>query len=80
MTTQKQIGNKKTTKRRTTKKKSAEATRVEAKKAPTPEARYCMIAEAAYLIAEARDFQGGSAEQDWLQAEQSVDAQILASR
>src|SRR5437867_12057176 len=34
----------------------------------TAERRRLMIAEAAYLRAEGRGFQGGSAEDDWLQA------------
>ncbi len=44
---------------------------------PTSEERDRMIAEAAYLLAEQRGFQGGSAQDDWLQAEKTVEAQIL---
>ncbi|MGB5177269.1 MAG: DUF2934 domain-containing protein [Gammaproteobacteria bacterium] len=39
-----------------------------------PEQRHYMIAEAAYLIAEQRGFQGDMALNDWLQAEAAVDA------
>ena len=40
------------------------------------EQRYGMIAEAAYLIAEQRGFQGEAAMDDWLQAEADVDARF----
>jgi hypothetical protein len=40
------------------------------------EERRQMIAQAAYLRAEARAFQGGSAEEDWLAAEAEIDAQL----
>ncbi len=39
-----------------------------------PDERQRMIAEAAYLIAEQRNFQGDLAFDDWLQAEMEVDA------
>ena len=39
-----------------------------------PDERQRMIAEAAYLIAEQRNFQGDLAFDDWLQAEAEVDA------
>lgn len=42
------------------------------------EDRHRMIAEAAYLIAEGRGFQGDMALDDWLQAEAEVDAKIAA--
>lgn len=42
----------------------------------TPEARYRLIAEAAYLIAEARGFQDGDPTRDWLQAEAEVDERL----
>ncbi len=42
----------------------------------TPEERHCMIAEAAYLIAERRGFLGVAALDDWLQAEAEVDARL----
>jgi len=42
------------------------------------EERHRMIAEAAYLIAEGRGFQGDMALDDWLQAEAEVDAQFAA--
>jgi hypothetical protein len=44
----------------------------------TAEERHNMIAEAAYRIAEQRDFQGDRALDDWLQAEAEVDARSLA--
>lgn len=43
----------------------------------TPEERHCMIAMAAYLIAEQRGFRGDAALDDWLQAEAEVDASRL---
>ncbi|MBZ5640993.1 MAG: DUF2934 domain-containing protein [Acidobacteriia bacterium] len=43
----------------------------------TTEERHTMIAEAAYLKAESRAFQGGSPEQDWLDAEAEIDAILL---
>lgn len=44
-----------------------------------PEARYRMIAEAAYLRAERRGFSGGDPLDDWLTAEREVDL-LLAER
>lgn len=41
--------------------------------------RHAMIAEAAYYLAEARDFAPGRAERDWLHAERAIDA-LLAAR
>ena len=38
------------------------------------EARYNRIAEIAYLLAEKRGFENGSAVDDWLEAEREVDA------
>jgi hypothetical protein len=49
-------------------------------RAITPEQRHQMIAEAAYARAEKRGFQGGSPEEDWLQAESEIDALLLRSR
>lgn len=40
--------------------------------------RYRMIAEAAYLIAEQRGFEGDLSMDDWLQAEAEVDARFAA--
>lgn len=40
------------------------------------EERHRMIAEAAYCLAEQRGFQGGSPEQDWLEAEAQVERMI----
>lgn len=45
-----------------------------------PEERHQMIQIAAYHIAERRGFHGGSAHEDWLQAEQEVDAMIAARK
>ena len=42
----------------------------------SPEDRTRMIAEAAYILAEQRGFQGGSPEQDWLEAEAQVERMI----
>ena len=39
--------------------------------------RHRMIAEAAYYLAAKRGFQGGSAQQDWLNAEEQIDAQLV---
>ena len=38
----------------------------------TPEERRRMIAEAAYLRAQNRNFNGGNPEQDWLEAEAEI--------
>lgn len=45
----------------------------------TPEQRYRMIQEAAYFIAERRNFCGGCPSQDWYEAEDQVD-QMLGLR
>lgn len=45
----------------------------------SPEIRYQMIAEAAYLRAEQRGFNGGDPLDDWLTAEREVDL-LLAER
>ena len=42
------------------------------------EARRAMIAEAAYLRAERRGFASGNEEEDWLAAEEEVDALLRA--
>ena len=39
-----------------------------------------LIQVAAYYISERRGFHGGSAHEDWLQAEQEVDAMIAAGK
>jgi hypothetical protein len=44
-----------------------------------PQERHRLIAEAAYLIAEERGFQGGMALNDWLQAEAEVDARFAVT-
>ncbi len=46
--------------------------------AVTPEQRYRMICDAAYYRAEQRGFIGGSAEQDWRDAETEVDQKLCA--
>lgn len=48
--------------------------------AVTPEQRYQMICDAAYFRAERRGFIGGSAEQDWIDAEMEVDQLLCAVR
>lgn len=50
------------------------------KTAVTPEQRHRMIAEAAYLRAEARGFRGGNPVDDWLQAEAEIDRTRPESR
>jgi DUF2934 family protein len=42
-----------------------------------PDERRRLIAEAAYLKAESRGFQGGSPDRDWLDAESEIDAMLL---
>ena len=43
------------------------------------EQREHMIAEAAYYIAEHRQFQGGDPIRDWLQAEDEIDRKIIGT-
>ncbi len=45
----------------------------------TSEERHGLIAEAAYYLAEKRGFQGGSAEQDWLDAAAQVDTKFMGA-
>lgn len=45
-----------------------------------PDERQHLIQVAAYYIAERRGFHGGSAHEDWLQAEQEVAALIAAGK
>jgi hypothetical protein len=45
-----------------------------------PEERHRLIEVAAYYIAERRGFQGASSDDDWLQAEQEIDAMIAAGK
>ena len=59
-----------------TPKKTTKSTRVSG--AVTPEQRYCMICDAAYFRAEQRGFVGGSAEQDWREAEIEIDQKLCA--
>ena len=42
-------------------------------------ARHAMIAEAAYLYAEQRGFQGDAALDDWLRAESEINARLSTS-
>jgi DNA anti-recombination protein RmuC len=51
----------------------------EAEKAGAEQRRQ-MIAEAAYLRAERRGFDGGDAVRDWIEAEQEVDARLRHAR
>ena len=59
----------------TDRKTSPKAVQEKKEEIPTcsPERRQSMIAEAAWLIAENRDFQGDAALDDWLQAESKTD-------
>ena len=45
----------------------------------TPEEWRQRVATAAYLRAEARGFVGGSAEEDWLEAEKEIAARLAAA-
>ena len=45
------------------------------KKALSPEERQRLIGELAFKKAQARNFQNGSPEQDWYEAEREIDAQ-----
>lgn len=56
-----------------------EITRAASKQTVSEEIRRCMIAEAAYFRALARNFSGGSEQEDWLLAEREID-QRLASQ
>lgn len=68
---------------------TAKATRSSATKQPgssqmapaviTSEERHRLIAEAAYLLAEKRGFQGGSPEQDWYEAAAQIDETIMGT-
>jgi len=44
----------------------------------TAELRHQMIAEAAYYLAEKRNFQGGDPVNDWLEAETIIDQALLS--
>ena len=55
------------------KKTEAAKTGAPATKAVTPEERWRMVAEAAYLRAEQRGFSGGNPTDDWLAAEAEID-------
>jgi len=75
-------------KKKTTRKKTAAPRKTAAKvakkttarkaqrKAVTPEQRYRLVAEAAFLKAEQRGFEGGDPVQDWLDAEQEVEGSL----
>lgn len=45
-----------------------------------PQLRHRMIAEAAYYIAEKRNFNGGDPVSDWLEAEAFIDQVLLAAK
>ncbi len=62
---------------KTTSAASNRSDRVAAAQAISPEERQRMIAEAAYLLAERRGFQGGNSVEDWLQAEQEINYRLL---
>lgn len=55
-------------------KKAAKATTTTTAPTITPEARWQMISEAAYFLAEKRGFTGGDPCVDWAEAEVQVDA------
>jgi hypothetical protein len=46
----------------------------------TAEARWRLIAEAAYFKAQRRGFTGGDAKRDWAEAEEEIDAWLLKGR
>jgi hypothetical protein len=79
-TTAKKTSAKKTTSATTAKKKSARTSKVKKSSAAkfeiNAEERWRMIANTAYLKAEARGFAPGHETEDWLQAEKEVDALI----
>jgi hypothetical protein len=81
-TRSKQAASKKTT---TTAQKEAKKTPGVLKKSQlppiiTPEERWKMISEAAYYIAEKRDFQNSNPEEDWLQAEAQIDTILVTAK
>lgn len=57
---------------------AAKATKQAEAQSFSPDDRFRMIAEAAYLKAEQRGFQGGNEMSDWLQAEAEVDARFAS--
>jgi hypothetical protein len=59
------------------KKKAAGAGDIASRASITEKERRSLIAQAAYLAAARRSFQGGSAEKDWLEAEAEIDARLL---
>lgn len=70
------VNRKKTTaKKAATKKKTVRksAAKKGGRKVLTPEERYRLVAEAAFLKAESRGFVGGDPVEDWLAAEQEVE-------
>ena len=64
---------KKTVKTTTTKKNAACGCKC-SKKTLSPEERQRLIGELAFKKAQARNFQNGSPEQDWYEAEREIDA------
>lgn len=59
---------------------TTERAAVDTRSSVSAEERRRMIQEAAYLRAERRGFRGGSAEQDWFQAEAEVDYLLMRLR
>lgn len=55
-------------------KKAAQKEKKKQRTQPPIGVRQRMIAEAAYMRAESRNFQGGDPVQDWLEAEKQVDS------
>ncbi len=72
------VSKKAVVKKKAVAKKSA-STRARKKAAITASQRRQMIAEAAYYIAEKRDFLGGDVYNDWLEAEREIDRQYQVS-
>jgi hypothetical protein len=62
--------------RRPPARKGEKAPSITNNRAITPEERTALIAEAAYLRAEKREFTAGSEWDDWLEAEAEVDAAL----
>lgn len=76
--TKKVVTKKKVAKRKVARKKATTATPEQSTQIPqiTPEQRYRMIAEAAYYLAEKRNFEPGYEMEDWITAEKMVEAHI----
>lgn len=59
-------------------KRTAANKATEAPRCISVEERHRLIAERAYLMAEARGFRGGDPREDWLAAEAEIDARLLS--